>query len=129
MSIKENKYMQKFVIQEHTTENETHWDLMLQQGEALATWQVSIHPTEWPGKNIPCWKIFDHRLMYLEYEGPLGQNRGEVKIFTAGTYQIIKIEKNNWSIRLKSDIISGNLIIKLIQDDQWELHLQGDKDE
>ena len=30
----------RFVVQEHRKEQNIHWDLMLEEGEHLATWQT-----------------------------------------------------------------------------------------
>ncbi len=121
--------MQKFVIQEHIQKNSRHWDLMLQQGDVLATWQIPLPPSQWPGKPVSCRKIFDHRLQYLTYEGPLTQNRGSVKIYAAGTCQIVDSLKNYWRINLQSDNIRGNMLLELVNEDQWQLCWQGESGE
>jgi len=121
--------MQNFVIQEHIQKNSCHWDLMLQQENALITWQIPLCPSQWHGKPVPCRKIFDHRLKYLTYEGPLSQNRGFVKIYAAGNYQILDSAKNYWRINLHSDNIRGNMTLEGVQDDQWQLCWQGESGE
>jgi hypothetical protein len=68
----------RFVILHHRAPQGEHWDLMIQRGEVLATWQLLADPRleeSWP---IPVRRIQDHRLDYLTYEGPLSGGRGEV---------------------------------------------------
>ena len=117
----------RFVIQKHQKDQDVHWDLMLQEGDHLTTWQTPAPPERWSEIPLHCQKIFDHRLKYLTYEGPLSNNRGEVYIVTAGTYQPIQITENDWQIRLESDSMSGLLGLRKIREDQWQLTLQGDK--
>lgn len=117
----------RFVVQEHRKDRNVHWDLMLQEGEHLATWKVPASPTQWGGMPLPCQKIFDHRLKYLTYEGPLSDNRGEVCIVVAGTYQPVQISDDQWQVRLESDSMSGLLGLYKIRDNQWQLTFQGEK--
>lgn len=116
----------RFVIQEHQKDQDVHWDLMLAESEHLATWQISVRPAQWGEIPIPCQKIFDHRLMYLSYEGALSENRGQVRIVASGIYLPILLSENQWHVRLESDSISGNLVLETIREDQWELTFQGD---
>lgn len=116
----------RFVVQKHQKDQDVHWDLMLAEGEHLATWQISVRPEQWSETPIPCQKIFDHRPTYLTYEGPLSNDRGQVSIVASGTYHPLQITDTRWHIRLKSDSISGNLVLQNIRKDQWELTFQGD---
>jgi hypothetical protein len=76
--------MPRFVILEHD-HPELHWDLMLEAGEALCTWRLARPPLE-PGETIAASKLADHRLHYLDYEGPVSGGRGTVKRWDAGSY-------------------------------------------
>ena len=116
----------RFVVQEHRKDQNVHWDLMLEEGEHLATWQTPAPLAQWGGIPLTCQKIFDHRLKYLTYEGPLSNNRGEVCIVAAGTWRPIQISDDQWQIRLESDNISGHLGLRKIREDQWQLTFQGD---
>lgn len=61
-----------------------HWDLMLEAGDALWTWRLADEPQ--PGLEIDADRLPDHRLMYLNYEGPVSGDRGTVSRWDAGTY-------------------------------------------
>ncbi len=78
--------MPRYVILEHDWP-QRHWDFMLEAGAALETWKLSAAPS--PGVSIPAEKSFDHRLMYLDYEGPIGGGRGAVTRWDAGSYELI----------------------------------------
>ena len=60
--------MPRFVVLEHDSPCGRHWDFMLEQENALATWALPQPPdtAEMPAEPLP-----DHRLAYLDYEGPI----------------------------------------------------------
>ena len=75
--------MLRYVILEHDYP-ELHWDLMLETGEVLRTWRLAQPPR--PGQTVAATASFDHRRLYLDYEGPISGNRGQVKRWDAGVY-------------------------------------------
>jgi hypothetical protein len=75
--------MPRFVILEHDYPS-LHWDLMLEAGEILRTWRLQEVPE--PGKRIAAEASFDHRKVYLNYEGPISGNRGTVRRWDEGEY-------------------------------------------
>jgi hypothetical protein len=77
----------RYVILHHTGFGEPHYDLMFESapGSTLMTWRA----TDWPlaeGDEIT--PISDHRREYLAYEGPLTNNRGQVRRIATGTCEI-----------------------------------------
>lgn len=75
--------MPRFVILEHDHPH-LHWDLMLEAGEVLRSWRLESAPR--PGQPIRAEAIGDHRRAYLDYEGPVSGNRGQVKRWDAGSF-------------------------------------------
>jgi hypothetical protein len=61
-----------------------HWDLFLERGGVLASWRLLAEPR--PGASVPCEPAPDHRLHYLDYEGPVSGGRGSVRRVAAGNY-------------------------------------------
>jgi DNA polymerase Ligase (LigD) len=78
--------MPRYVILEHDWPTK-HWDFMLEVGDVLQTWRLPTPPAA--NEEMPAEKIFDHRLMYLDYEGPIRGDRGTVARWDAGLYQVI----------------------------------------
>jgi hypothetical protein len=115
----------RFVIQQHECGSQRHWDLMLENGAALATWQVEKSPGLWPNESIVCHKIADHRMKYLSYQGPISNQRGDVHIVAAGTYQPAEIGEKKWRLVLCGDKISGELELTLLENDVWQLDFEG----
>jgi hypothetical protein len=111
--------MPKFVIQQHTWDNHTHWDLMLEQRQHLATWQIPIGPAEWSAGAQNARKIPNHRLEYLTYQGPISGDRGMVTIADQGDFEPVAITENCWLVRLTGKRLNGQLELLSITDDQW----------
>jgi hypothetical protein len=56
---------------------------MVEAGQVLQTWQLAEAPQA--GRGVKAVPSFDHRLIYLEYDGPISGNRGTVRRWDAGT--------------------------------------------
>ena len=78
--------MSRFVIlhhqfpDQHTRSN--HWDLMLEWNGRLLTWSLESLPI--PNEEQDVDQLFDHRIDYLEYEGPISGDRGWVDRWDTG---------------------------------------------
>ncbi|MBL8815552.1 MAG: hypothetical protein JNL58_05950 [Planctomyces sp.] len=76
-----------------------HFDFLLEGSEAAATWRLSVRP--YPGILVPAARINDHRLMYLDYEGPVSGNRGTVLQELSGTFEMLNSGAGKFSIRMQ----------------------------
>jgi DNA polymerase Ligase (LigD) len=76
--------MPRFAILTHDWPSK-HWDLLLEVGLVCKAWRLSAEPL--PKAIVPAEPIDDHRLLYLEYEGPVSGNRGTVEVWDRGTYE------------------------------------------
>jgi hypothetical protein len=76
--------MPRFVILEHDYPT-LHWDFMLESGDILRTWRLTEVP--WPNRIVPAEQIGDHRLVYLDYEGPVSGGRGAVTRWDFGDFE------------------------------------------
>ena len=74
----------RFVILEHDHPF-LHWDLLMQHGEVLKAWRLLDRVT--PKKWIPAQTLPDHRLLYLDYEGPVSNDRGSVHRVASGWFR------------------------------------------
>ena len=99
--------MPRFVVLEHDFPD-LHWDLMLEVGPVLKTWRLT-HPPASDGGRVNAVPIADHRLVYLDYEGPISGNRGTVKRWDWGEYQI---EEGTDRIRLAGVKVQGVLSLR-----------------
>lgn len=75
--------MPQFVLLEHRW-NGVHWDLMLEDGNALRTWAIDAPIVA--GVDLPARALAAHRRAYLDYEGPISGGRGTVRRIDRGLY-------------------------------------------
>ena len=75
--------MPRFAILAHDHPT-PHWDLFLEAGNVSRTWRL-LEPLR-PGTDVIAEPIGDHRLLYLDYEGPVSGNRGTVARVDVGTF-------------------------------------------
>jgi len=77
--------MPRFVILEHDWPT-PHWDLLLEAGTVLRAWRLLADPASSQTHEIVAEANADHRLFYLDYEGPVSGGRGAVRRWDAGTF-------------------------------------------
>ncbi len=146
--------MPRFVLLRHHCppdfEKPSHWDLMLQQGDVLKTWELRRLPASWqaalgkkgvrshlceapsgpfrqmtpdpffPSETVSARQLPDHRLAYLDYEGPIRGNRGEVCRCDGGTFELLKQDSNQLKISLTGSVITGMLTLQRNKQ-EWSL--------
>jgi hypothetical protein len=101
--------MPRFVILRHETPpghaRGLHWDLMLEAGGVLRTWALAEEPQ--PGKSIAAELLPDHRLDYLDYEGAVSGDRGNVTRWDAGEFQTLVESASRLAISITGARIRG----------------------
>jgi len=87
----------RYVILHHTGIERPHYDLMLElsAGSELSTWRLPHWPPHPGDQFIPLAK---HRRDYLEYQGPVSGNRGQVKRVAAGHYRVTRSSPSDVAI-------------------------------
>lgn len=109
--------MARFVVLEHTWRG-VHWDFMLERGSVLRTW-VLDQPPDVPGP-LAARPSFDHRTVYLDYEGPVSQDRGVVRRWDGGTYELIGESAEGLEIELCGTRLRGRVRIERHEPlDRW----------
>jgi hypothetical protein len=88
----------RFVILEHD-HPQLHWDFLLEAGPVLRAWRLLGEPR--PGAAVTAEANFDHRLLYLEYEGPLSGDRGCVTRWDEGSFDWLTDAEGEKAVRLK----------------------------
>jgi len=96
--------MPRYAILEHDWPKR-HWDFLLEAGNVLRAWRLQDEPqTNRPNRAEA---NFDHRLLYLEYEGPLSGGRGRVSRWDAGTYEWLTDDAGCIAVELTGGRIVG----------------------
>jgi len=98
--------IKQFVLLHHKLSNSSHWDLMLDVGEALATWQLLDDPTRFDA--VRAKPLGDHRRIYLDYEGPVSGDRGHVTRLDRGEYHNLDRQATRWQFQLAGHLLKGH---------------------
>lgn len=107
--------MPRFAILHHVTrtdaEKPDHYDLLLEDGDVLKTYTL----WNFPSVGVPATAIpdFDHRMIYLDYEGPISGNRGEVTRADEGTFSWIIRQDDLVTVHLQGERLQGRLILEV----------------
>jgi hypothetical protein len=133
--------MSRFVLLRHQcpadSEIPSHWDFMLEREEVLWTWQLQHLPKPWwialgdvtsdfaeqAAGAICAIRLADHRLAYLDYEGPISSNRGTVTRCDAGTYTMVCQTKERLEIQLAGNLLQSRVVLEpdTSHKEQWML--------
>lgn len=112
--------MPRFVVLHHelpTSERAgTHWDFMLEADGVLRTWALAAEPD--CGREVAAEQLADHRLAYLEYEGPISENRGRVTQWDAGEYRIQSESADELIMQLAGHRLNGVATLRRSGEDQ-----------
>jgi hypothetical protein len=98
--------MPRYAILEHDHPTR-HWDLLLESGAVLRTWRLSAPPA--PGAAVVAEQAFDHRPLYLDYEGPVSGGRGQVTRWDGGAFLWEVDESERMTVHLAGARLRGIL--------------------
>jgi hypothetical protein len=93
-----------------------HWDFLVEVGDALRAWRLLSEPAA--EVDIPAEPNSLHRLLYLDYEGPVSGDRGSVSRWDAGTCSWIADEPNRVGLELRGSKLIGRATLTA-EDDRW----------
>src|SRR5438105_445251 len=112
--------MPRFVILEHDHPS-LHWDLLLEAGEMLRAWRLAAPPAV--NQVVAATANTDHRLLYLDYEGPVSGNRGTVKRWDAGSFTGT-LDGDRIDLMMNGARVRGSVVLSHLQDLDWRLEYQ-----
>ncbi len=102
--------MPRFVVLTHDHPT-WHWDFMLESHGVLRTWRLDHDPSL--VTPILATPLPDHRLIYLEYEGPVSGQRGQVQRWDEGQYEILSEDEGSITVTLKGTRLQGRASLEL----------------
>lgn len=91
-----------------------HWDLLIESGETARTWRLLESPARWlsdPAIEVAAESIAAHRLMYLDYEGPVSRERGRVVRWDHGLAEWLSEGESSVWLRLNGERLVGELTL------------------
>ena len=122
--------MPRFVLLRHECPNDipkpSHWDFMLERDGVLCTWELRALPLQWSNSEdtaeeaMQVTRLPDHRIDYLEYEGPVSNNRGSVSRVDSGTFEFVRQGDNYWEVRLLGAKVRGSVRLESLGD-SWTM--------
>jgi hypothetical protein len=83
-----------------------HWDFLLEAGGVLRAWRLLAEPAA--GREVPAEPNFDHRVLYLDYEGPVSGGRGSVVRWDAGEFEWVVDEGGRVVVDLRGGKLAGH---------------------
>ena len=100
----------------------------------MRTWSIASLPRDWTtlkastlpfaeSNTVSAEQIGDHRIAYLDCEGPVSGGRGSVRRFDVGTFTIRQQSPERWELDLEGQTLRGLLKLERIGDDDatWQL--------
>ena len=97
-----------------------HWDLLLEDGAVLRAWRLLAEPQ--PGVVIAAEAIADHRLMYLDYEGPVSGDRGHVVRWDRGEFAGT-VTGDELSLQWTGARLNGDVTLRKVDGSRWQFAL------
>jgi hypothetical protein len=90
---------------------------MLEAGAVLRTWRLAAPPH--CGEATVAAAVPDHRLHYLDYEGPISGERGRVVRRDRGTFTGQVQGESPIVVHLQGEHLHGVLRLERIEGDSW----------
>lgn len=113
----------RFVVLRHelptSAVRAAHWDLMFEQSTGLATWAIETDllavANERHWQPMLALRLADHRLAYLDYEGPISGDRGHARRVERGEYMAVEQLPGRWLIRLTGERLRGMMTLTEVE--------------
>lgn len=105
---------------------------MLEREGALLTWSLITLPVAWdpsrsmaggsePSESLLVERLPDHRLAYLDYEGPISGDRGTVSRRDEGEYRVLAESDGVLRVELCGKVLEAIAKLERVGGDQWRL--------
>ena len=111
LGIHQEARMPRFALLEHDFPT-LHWDFFLEAGDSLRSWRILHEPTPHQSFSTEAEAIADHRLLYLDYEGPVSGGRGHVRQIDAGTFEWLQDTPEALQVHLYGRQFQGGITLQ-----------------
>ena len=135
-----DQHIMRYVLLKHEIHSDFHIDFMIDCGdERLLSWQIddknlasflvgsekycnfsgspnSIDATIYS----KCQRIFDHRLVYLDFWGDLGEYRGHITRVECGTWELLELDARLLVIKTLGTRLTDNPVANSLAIRQWQ---------
>lgn len=122
--------MPRYVVLRHETPLDhvrpLHWDLMLEAEGGLWTWALPAEPRL--QQTLVAERLADHRTAYLDYEGPISRDRGEVRRIMQGDFAYQQVSDDCIELQVESGDLPARVRFLRQADGQcWNVTFEEDK--
>ncbi len=62
-------------------------------------------------------RLADHRMDYLDYQGPLSGGRGHVQSWDHGNYSVLSLASDSWQLHLQGERLVGRVSLSWLGED------------
>jgi hypothetical protein len=104
-----------------------HWDLLLERAEDCWTWAIEELPAGLGGEgartSVSATRLANHRKHYLDYEGPVSGDRGEVTRAIMGTYELVSHSETRVELDATIQRKRMRLTLELERANSWRLNV------
>lgn len=94
-----------------------HWDFLLESDEACRTWRLLDDPEN--HGSVVAEALAPHRLLYLDYEGPVSGDRGAVTRIDSGPFDWLIDQADLVEVALSGARIKSRVQIRRISGNEW----------
>ncbi len=114
--------MSRYALLLHALPDGTsHYDLLLEHGDALAAWRLPAPPAQLPPEGAEASALQAHRPLYLDYEGEVSGGRGTVRRVDAGTYEAMTWDDSRVVVRVEGASAHGVLEVEAHPGGTWRV--------
>ena len=103
----------RFSIAKHempaNSSRHSHFDLFLESEGTLMTWELTSLLTSQNNQVVR--RLANHRLVYLDFQGPLSDDRGTVKLVDTGSLEWVTLESERLIGRINGQTTDGKLTL------------------
>ena len=99
----------------------SHWDLLLEHENQLASWAIDENPFDNESRPVVAIKIHPHRMEYLEYEGPVSNDRGSVTRHERGVFRWLTNGRNEVVLDIQGERAKGIIRMERVAGDAWHV--------
>lgn len=96
-----------------------HLDLFLEADGVLLAWRLVALPV--PDVPTAATRSADHRLAYLDYEGPISGGRGSVRRLDGGELVWLTRSEEAIVVEVRGEALVGRLELARTARDEWRL--------
>ena len=90
---------------------------MFECGDVLRTFACLREPTA--RQPLPVEQLDDHRLDYLDYEGPVSRGRGDVQQWDCGDFEVLEESLEQWLLDLHGRRWNGQVRFSADVNHRW----------